>query len=180
MESAVKPELLWRHRRHLVTLKGCIGRRVVAIHRTRYLLNGQPNEIGHGDVEICFEGGLIVVLSLAADGESVKAKSGSLTALPRVDLVDGAFWATEVLCVSDAEPFSNFVGAVLSSVDAVIDRTTAGEYDTLSGWALHFEDRLLTFVNMGAESRLALDVPPSHSGLTTSLEDIGAAGDGAS
>ena len=66
----MSPDLLATHRQHLATLNSCVGRRLVAITRTRYLFNGQPEEIGHGDVELCFEGGLSVVLSLAANGES--------------------------------------------------------------------------------------------------------------
>ncbi|MES1245696.1 MAG: hypothetical protein ABUT39_29085 [Acidobacteriota bacterium] len=159
----------------MTVLRGCIRQRLLSITRTRYLFNGRPHEIGHGDVELRFEAGPSVVLSLAPDGESVTAGPGPLKVPPAFELHEGAHCAWETIHVSDAEPFNRLVGAVLSSVGAIVDRWKEGGHEALSGWALRFGDQLLTFANQGDESRLALDLPPADSRLMTFIEDVGGA-----
>ena len=98
---------------------------------------------------------------------------------PAFDLNDDAHCAWETLRVSDGEPFRQFVDVSLSSVDAMVDRWKEGGYEALSGWVLHFADRLLSFANVGDESRLAVDLPMSDARLMTFFEDVGAASGGA-
>ncbi len=102
----------------------------------------------------------------------VSAQSRGLDLPPAFDLEEGSHCAWEALRVSDQPPFDQLVGSSLGQVDAIIDHWKAGGHRTLSGWILHFGERILSFSNEGDESRVGLDLPRTGDHIMTSIEDI--------
>jgi hypothetical protein len=167
--------LLTKHASDLEALRQCIGLRLVGLARSRYIFNGVPDTVGDGDLELRFDGGRTIVLTVASDGESVEAEERELRLPPVFALDDASRCEWDRIDLSKEEPYVGFLDQHLQSVDAVVDHRTEIGHRSLAGWVLHFGDRVISYVNQGDEGRISAEIPPGEPPMTT-LEDVGSAG----
>ncbi len=115
------PALLTKHASDLESLRRCVGLRVVGLARCRYIFNGVPAAVGEGDLELRFDGGRTIVLTVASDGESVVAEERELRLPPAFALDDTSRCEWDQIDLSKEEPYAGFLDQHLQSVDAVVD-----------------------------------------------------------
>lgn len=133
--------------------------------RDLYFFDGATDTTDSGSLEIRFDDGSLVALSVALDGESVRACGDALEIPSSLDLEDGAHCSFERIDLLQDGPFSSLRGAMLSSVGALIERWRQAPHDEiLLGWTLHFGtgDRI-TYLNNGDQSLLLLNQDPPDS-----------------
>jgi hypothetical protein len=169
----VKPELEEKHSADLNTLRGVVGARIACLARSRYIFNGTPQEGDDGELELLLYDGRRVVLSLAADGESVKAEERPLRLPPSFTLEGGATCAWERVDLSAIEPFTRFVGMPVLAIEAIVDTWRAIDHQSLAGWVVRSPVGVLTYCNQGDDSRIGLDLPPPYEQAETATEEIG-------
>lgn len=167
------PRLVDQHQSHLEALRRCLGLRLDALTRTRYLFNGVPDGIGHGDLELRFQGGRSVVLATESDGESVVAEERVLTVPEAFTLENGSTCAWDTVDLSADDSYGVLLGAALDRFEAVIGHYRGLDHRAIIGWTFHFGDQLLTFVNQGDESRIGRDLPLPEEEIVTVLEEVG-------
>jgi hypothetical protein len=161
-----------KHRTHLETLRRCLGLRLNALTRSRYLFNGTPDGIGHGDLELRFQGGRSVVLTTESDGESVAAEERVLTLPEAFTLESGSTCAWDTVDLSGDDSYRVLLGAALDRIDAVIGHYRGVDHSAIVGWSFHFGDRVLTFMNQGDESWIGRDLPRSDAYVEIVLEEV--------
>ena len=130
-------------------LRDAVGRRLEGIARAQYEHQGRVYE-KRGALELAFEGGLVVHLTTAVNGESVQIREGRWFD-PVADPDEGvdAAWAAEHgqwirVDVANRAAYAPFVGERLGLV-----RWLANDHGSIVGVEMRFGPAALTFVSWG-------------------------------
>jgi len=141
-------------------LRSIVGARLLGLSRDQYLFNGQPSsERDDGNLEMRFDGGRVVTLSLASDGDSVRAVPGALEIKQPFKLDSAAMCAWERVDLEQSPDFGNFIGRPVAVVEAIIDTwINLPGVEVVSGWVIRFAgDDFVTYQNVGDASRILLN-----------------------
>ncbi len=143
-------------------LHAVVGATLRGLAHERYLFNGLPGTEDGGSLELTFDRGVVILLYLAVDGESVRAARGGLVIGEPFTSDGGDTCALERIDLGRAEGFARLLGQRVIRVEAIVDTWAhpAG-VEAMSGWVLRFAGgESLAYLNLGDSSRLLLNEPP--------------------
>ncbi|MFL5383170.1 MAG: hypothetical protein ACJ8GN_11685 [Longimicrobiaceae bacterium] len=137
-------------------LRDLIGARLEGIARAFHEQGGEVDE-STGALELVFEGGRVLHLTTATNGESVRVAGGPWVdpiADPEAEI--DAAWAREHgrrvrVDVSARPGYAGAVGARLS-----LTRWLGNEHQSVAGVEMHFYDAVLTFVSWGDDDHVLI------------------------
>ena len=157
-------------------LRGMVGAALRGLIRDQYLFNGSPSGEDDGSLEMRFDGRSIL-LSLAHDGQSVRAAAGDLEVTPPFALDSGAACAWERVDLGRSPELGRLINQVVVRVEAVIeDWAEPVGIEVVSGWIVRFAGGdFLAYLNVGDESRVLLNQLPLHPdpAFRTRIEVVG-------
>ncbi len=149
---------LINHIDHLKAFKHLIGKRVSEISHCQYFYNEQPDDEADGDLELKFEDGSILTLSIMSDGESMIAKAEPLNVPESFIIENNNTCSWKRILLNSKLGWNDIIGDNLISIESMIDHWVDPKQEVLSGCRLKFSNgHFIVFCNAGDNARFSIN-----------------------
>ena len=150
-------------------LRKAVGKSISAVNRGDFLIDGAPNDDDLGPLELVFDDGSALHLSLVSDGESIRFDWHES---PPTHLVaQNSEW--ERVYLSQAPPYSHAIGGLIATVDLVLFGVVGQAERVVAGCVFRLStNHHLVYYNAGDFAKIYIDEMPPCLGAEFELRVI--------